>query len=87
MRLFIGNLPYKIGEPELAEHFTKRGYRVRYAQVMRNHVTQHSRGFGFVELETSKTQSEIIADMNQSNLGGRRVTVNNANPKQHEQVA
>ena len=79
-KLFVGNLPFEIGEEELRELFAGKG-TVDSVTVMRDAGTGRSRGFGFVEMATEDEAQKAIADLNAYAIGGRNLTVNEARPK------
>jgi RNA recognition motif-containing protein len=80
-KLYVGNLPYEIGETELQELFARAG-TVETVTVMRDRETGRARGFAFVEMSTSEEAQKAIAELNEAQLGGRRLTVNEARPKE-----
>ena len=49
MKLFIGNLPYDISEPELLGLFSDFGEVVN-TNLVKDRYTGQSRGFAFVEM-------------------------------------
>jgi len=79
-KLYVGNLPYETGEAELQELFTRFG-SVESVNVMRDLATGRARGFAFVEMATDAEAEAAIEGLNQSQLGGRSLTVNEARPK------
>ncbi len=79
-KLFVGNLPFSIGEAELQELFGKVG-NVETVHVMRDMTTGRARGFGFVEMATDEEAQRAITELNQYELGGRALAVNEARPK------
>jgi|SRR5687767_2381360 RNA recognition motif-containing protein len=79
-KLYVGNLPYEIGEAELQELFAKAG-AVDSVNVMRDQATGRARGFAFVEMSTEEGAQAAIRDLNDTELGGRNLTVNEARPK------
>ena len=52
-RLFVGNLPYSVGESELEAAFAEHGTVVS-SVVIRDRESGRSRGFGFIEMETEE---------------------------------
>ena len=78
MKLYVGNLPWSIGNQELEELFSSYG-TVTSANVITDRDTKRSRGFGFVELDSGGP--EAIEAMNESEVEGRNVIVNEARPK------
>ncbi len=73
-RLFVGNLPWSVGEVELAELFTGVG-EVQSARVVTDRDTGRSRGFGIVEIETDNV-ADVISAVNGREIDGRAVSVN-----------
>ncbi len=78
MKLYVGNLPWSIGNQELEDLFSSFG-TVTSANVITDRDTKRSRGFGFVELDSGGP--EAIEAMNESEVEGRKVVVNEARPK------
>jgi cold-inducible RNA-binding protein len=79
-KLYVGNLPYETGEAQLQELFARAG-TVDSVRVMRDMATGRARGFAFVEMSTPAEAQKAIADLNNYQLDGRGLTVNEARPK------
>jgi len=79
-KLYVGNLPYTTGESELQELFARAG-TVETVKVMRDMATGRARGFAFVEMSTDEEAQRAITELNDFQLGGRGLTVNEARPK------
>jgi RNA recognition motif-containing protein len=79
-KLYVGNLPYEIGETELQDLFAKAG-SVESVNVMRDQMTGRARGFAFVEMSTDDEAQNAITALNGTQVGGRNLTVNEARPK------
>ena len=79
-KLYVGNLPYSIGEGELQELFSQAG-NVESVKVMRDMATGRARGFAFVEMATDEGAQKGIEQFNEHELGGRALAVNEARPK------
>src|SRR3954451_4989884 len=79
-KLYVGNLPYGIGETELQELFARAG-SVESVTVMRDQATGRARGFAFVEMSTDEEAQTAIRDLNASQVGWRSLKVNEARPK------
>jgi hypothetical protein len=77
--LYVGNLPFTTTEQELTQLFGQYG-TVTKAQVIMDRDTGRSRGFGFVEM--SSGADEAVAAMNGAEYQGRRLTVNEAKPRE-----
>jgi RNA recognition motif-containing protein len=79
-KLYVGNLPYETGETELQSLFARAG-TVETVMVMRDMATGRARGFAFVEMSTDDEAQKAINELNEYQLGGRGLTVNEARPK------
>jgi cold-inducible RNA-binding protein len=79
-KLYVGNLPYETGEADLQELFTRAG-NVDSVKVMRDMATGRARGFAFVEMSTDAEAQKAITELNDYQLQGRGLTVNEARPK------
>ena len=79
-KLFVGNLSYNTTEDSLEGLFTQVG-AVESARVMRDMATGRSRGFGFVQMQSEDDARTAIEKFNDTELDGRRIAVNVAQPK------
>jgi RNA recognition motif-containing protein len=79
VKLFVGNLPWSIGDVELERLFSTYG-EVQSARVITDRDTGRSRGFGFVELDTDDVTAAINA-VNGREVDGRPLRVNEAEDK------
>jgi RNA recognition motif-containing protein len=79
-KLYVGNLPYETGEAQLQELFARAG-TVDSVKVMRDMATGRARGFAFVEMSTDAEAQRAITELNNYQLDGRGLTVNEARPK------
>lgn len=77
--LYVGNLPWKATEAELASAFEAHA-PVISARIISDRDTGRSRGFGFVEVEDNDAP-KVIKEMNGFEMGGRSLIVNEARPK------
>jgi RNA recognition motif-containing protein len=78
--LYVGNLPYETGEAELQDLFAQFG-TVDSVRVMRDMATGRARGFAFVEMGSDDEAQGAVTGLNETQLGGRSLTVNEARPK------
>ena len=76
-KLFVGSLPWSVDDEELKVNFEKHGTVVS-AKVIMDRDTNRSRGFGFVEMESSSDANDAIKALNDSELNGRNIVVNEA---------
>lgn len=79
-KLYVGNLPYEIGENELQELFGRAG-SVESVNVIRDQMTGRARGFAFVEMSSDEQAQTAIRELNACQVGGRNLTVSEARPK------
>ncbi len=77
-RIYVGNLPFSSTSQSLEELFSQHG-EVENANIITDRETGRSRGFGFVEM--SSGADEAISALNNYNLDGRNLTVNEARPR------
>ncbi len=77
--LFVGNLPWSVGEQQLIELFRQYG-GVISARVILDRETKRSKGFGFVEVEDTDAQG-IISALNGFPMEGRPLRVDMAQPR------
>lgn len=78
-RLYVGNLPYSVGEQDLNDKFGTFG-AVESASLITDRDTGRSKGFGFVEMSTDSEAQAAIDQLNGTDWDGRPVTVNEAKP-------
>jgi len=71
--LYVGNLPYSYNEEDLMTYFS--AYSPSRARIV------EGRGFGFVDVDADQMDA-AIADKHNSEMGGRRLTVNEARPRE-----
>lgn len=76
-KLFVGSLPWSVNDQKLKETFEQHG-TVISAKIITDRDTQRSRGFGFVEMENSTDASKAIKALNDSEIDGRNIVVNEA---------
>jgi cold-inducible RNA-binding protein len=79
-KLYVGNLPYSASEQDLQDLFSRAG-AVDSVNVMRDMATGRARGFAFVEMGSDADAQKAIDQFNNTDFGGRNLTVNEARPK------
>jgi RNA recognition motif-containing protein len=79
-KLFVGSLPWSVDDQTLQTTFEKHG-EVVSAKVITDRVTGRSRGFGFVEMQDPTEAINAIKALNNSELKGRNIVVNEAKPR------
>lgn len=80
-KLFVGSLSWGTTDDSLRDHFAKFG-TVASARVVTDRDTGRSRGFGFVEFDSDKEAEAAVEGLNESQLDGRTITVNEARPRE-----
>ena len=75
-KIYVGNLPWSIGDPELQDLFASYG-TVHSAKVITDRETGRSRGFGFVEMDEDAAQ-KAISELDGRDHAGRALRVNEA---------
>ena len=80
-RLYVGNLSYNVTNQSLETLFADFG-RVQSAQVVMDRDTGRSKGFGFVEMSDNGQAQAAIEGLNQKEVDGRSLTVNEARPRE-----
>ena len=81
MNIYVGNLSYRMSDSELEALFAKFG-EVKSAKIIMDRETGRSKGFGFVEMETSIAGNQAIEELNGSESEGRSLRVNEAKPRE-----
>ena len=77
--LYVGNLPFKISDEELAAHFAAVGEVVEVTHI-RQRDSDRSAGCGFVEMASAKATQTAQATLNGVELDGRELKVCLARP-------
>jgi RNA recognition motif-containing protein len=80
MNIYVGNLPYDIGEDELRDIFSQFG-DVSKVNIIMDKFSGQPKGFGFVEMPNDSEADEAIKALNDSALKGRNIKVNQAKPR------
>ena len=81
MNIYVGNLSHEVTEEDLRQAFEAFG-QVESAAIIKDKFTGESRGFGFVEMPAKAEAQAAIADMNEKELKGRALNVNEARPRE-----
>ena len=80
MDIYVGNLPYEADDKQLQDLFSQHG-TVTSARVIMDRMTDRSKGFGFVEMPDKAEANAAISALNEHDLGGRNLRVNESQPK------
>ncbi|MCB0278502.1 MAG: RNA-binding protein [Calditrichaeota bacterium] len=81
MNIYVGNLSYKLTEEDLNKAFSVYG-EVAKATIITDKFTKRSKGFAFVEMVNDNEAKEAIEALNNTELDGRNLKVNEARPRE-----
>lgn len=84
-KLFVGNPSFNITENDLQDAFAVHGTVVE-ANLMMDRATGRPRGFGFVTMSTPEEAEKAIQALNNTELAGRKLTVNIARPREERPI-
>jgi len=80
MNIYVGNLSYEVTDEDLKEAFKAFG-DVETVRVLKDNFTGRSKGFGFVEMSSNSEAQAAIDGLNDKDLKGRTIKVNEARPR------
>lgn len=81
-QIYIGNLPYHIGEDDLHNHFSRFGV-IETIKIVRNFRTGRSKGYAFVTYTNAKQAVKALSAHGQD-LQGRSLVVRIAKSKEQQ---
>jgi len=79
MKLYVGNLPFSVDSEKLKELFSSYG-DIEEATVISDKFSGRSKGFGFVSFTKDEDAKKAIKEMNDKDVEGRKLKVNEARP-------
>jgi len=79
MKVYVGNLPFSVDQGKLKELFASYG-EIEEATVISDKFSGRSKGFGFVTFKNDESAKKAIAEMNEKDIEGRPLKVNEAKP-------
>ena len=80
-KLFVGSLAWGTTDDSLRDLFATVG-TVASASVIMDRETNRSKGFGFVEMSTDDEAKAAVDQLNNKELDGRTIIVNEARPRE-----
>ena len=80
MNLYVGNLSYRMSEDQLREALEAYG-QIASCTIIKDKVTGSSKGFGFLEMPERSEAEAAITGLNNRELMGRKLNVNEARPR------
>ena len=81
MNIYVGNLSWTMTDEDLSNLFTQFG-TVGSAKILKDKMNGSSKGFGFVEMEDAEAAKAAIAGLNETEVQGRKLIVNESQPRQ-----
>lgn len=81
MKLYVGNLPFKLNNDDLKKAFEEFG-AVEEATIIFDKFSRRSKGFGFVTFSDDEAGKKAIEAMDGKELGGRPLKVSEARPRE-----
>jgi RNA recognition motif-containing protein len=81
MNLYVGNLSFSTTEQELEAVFSEFG-TVDSIRMINDRDTGRSKGFAFVEMNNNQEAKAAMADINDKEIDGRNLKVNEAKPRE-----
>ncbi|MEM5946996.1 RNA-binding protein [Spirochaetia bacterium 38H-sp] len=79
-KIYVGNLNYQTSEDSLRDAFEQYG-EVESVKIITDRDSGYSKGFGFVEMAEQEAGEAVISALNQQQLDGRQIRVNQANER------
>ena len=80
MNIYVGNLSWSMTDDDLSNLFSQYG-AVTSAKILKEKNTGRSKGFGFVEMDDDTAATAAIAALNESEIQGRKLIVNQSLPR------
>ncbi len=81
MNIFVANIERKVTEEQLQELFSQYG-EISSLKLIKDRDTGVSKGFAFIEMPNDDEAQNAINGLNQVELLGRALAVNEARPKE-----
>ena len=81
MNIYVGNLSWTMTDEDLSNLFTQYG-TVTSGKILKDKMNGRSKGFGFVEMEDDEAAKTAIANLNETEVQGRKLIVNESQPRQ-----
>lgn len=81
MNIYVGNLSWSMTDDDLNNLFSQYG-TVSSAKILKDKMNGRSKGFGFVEMEDEEAAKTAIANLNETEVQGRKLIVNESQPRQ-----
>ncbi|KAL8239344.1 hypothetical protein R6Q59_015911 [Mikania micrantha] len=79
-KVFVGGIPTSVTEDEFKGFFSNYGKVVEH-EIIRDHATKRSRGFGFIVFDNEQVVDTLLVDGNMIDMNGTKVEIKKAEPK------
>ena len=80
MNIYVGNLSWSMTDEDLNSLFSEHG-TVSSAKILKDKMNGRSKGFGFVEMESEDEAKAAIEGLNETDVQGRKLIVNESQPR------
>jgi len=80
MNIYVGYLAYSVTDSDLRELFSTYG-EISTVNLITDKFSGQSKGFGFVEMDDNSQADAAIKGLNDTDLKGRNIKVNQAKPR------
>lgn len=80
MNIYVGNLSWSMTDQDLNDLFATYG-EVGSAKILKDKMSGRSKGFGFVEMADDEAAKTAIANLNETDIQGRKLIVNESQPR------
>jgi RNA recognition motif-containing protein len=81
MNIYVGSLTYDVTEDEIRDVFSPYG-EISSISIIKDKFSGKSKGFGFVEMPKQEEAEEAIKCLDESEMKGRNIKVNEAKPRE-----
>ncbi len=81
MNLYVGNLSFDMTDEDLQQVFEEYG-TVNKVNIIMDRDSGRSKGFGFVEMESSESGEKAVQELDGQEVKGRNLKVNQARPRE-----
>ena len=81
MDIYVGNLPYDTDEQTIRDAFSAHG-NVDNVNIIYDRHTGRAKGFAFVAMSDLKEAQSAIDALDNTDVGGRPIKVNQARPRE-----
>ena len=81
MRIYVGNMSYDMTQDELGNLFAEFG-EVESVSIIEDRYTGRPKGFAFVEMPSDEEANKAIEALNEQEIKGRSIKVNQARPRE-----